>query len=157
MKQPARTLQRLAELGLQLPNDWRPRGLFAPARISGDLVFLSGQICECDGKVVLEGPVGDHTTTLAARDAARVCLLNLLYRLQEVCGDLDRVAQIVRVGGYVNCIPGYPDAPKVIDGASELLIELYGEAGQHARTAIGVTGLPGNAAVEVDAIVRLAP
>ena len=155
MNQQSRILQHLEDLGLALPRDWQPRGMFLPARITGDMVFLSGQICEWDGRIVMEGPVGDSASLDAARDAARICTLNLLYRLEQACGNLDRVKEIVRVGGYVNCVPGFADSPKVIDGASELLIQLFGESGQHARTAIGVAGLPGNAAVEVDAIVRL--
>ena len=91
-----------------------------------------------------------------ARKAAQVCALNLLYRLREACdGDLDRVDGILRLGGFVNCAPGFGATPAVIDGATEVFIELFGDAGWHARTAVGVCGLPGNAAVEVDAVVRL--
>jgi enamine deaminase RidA (YjgF/YER057c/UK114 family) len=92
----------------------------------------------------------------AARKAAEVCALNLLYRLREAAeGDLDRVECILRLGGFVNCASGFPQSPKVIDGATEIFIALFGEGGWHARTAVGVAGLPGNAAVEVDAVVRL--
>ncbi len=151
----SRSERKLAELGLALPEPWRPRGLFLPWRRTGDLIYLSGQICERDGAVVVSGPVGDSVTVEAARAAAEICVLNLLYCLKQACGDLDNVAEIIRLGGFVNCVPQFPDAPKVIDGASELLIALYGESGRHVRTAVGVTSLPGNAAVEVDAIVRL--
>jgi len=104
---------------------------------------------------VLEGPVGAAATVAQARDAVRICVLNLLHCLKLACDNLDNTAEFVRLGGFVNCVAGFPDSPKVIDGDSELLIEIFDEAGRHVRTAVGVAGLPGNAAVEVDAIVRL--
>lgn len=148
---------RLAELGLTLPPDWTPRGRFLPYRRDGSTVYLSGQINEWDGAVTLEGPVPNtEEAVLAARKAAEICALNLLYRLREaVDGDLDRVDCILRLGGFVNCDPGFPHSPKVIDGATEIFLALFGENGWHARTAVGVAGLPGNAAVEVDAIIRV--
>lgn len=147
--------KRLKTFGLALPSPWTPRGMFLPWRRAGSLVYLSGQICEWEGRIVFEGPVGVNTGLEQAREAARICALNLLYCLKQACNNLDHVAEIVRLGGFVNCVPQFPDAPKVIDGASELFIGLYGDAGRHVRTAVGVNGLPGNAAVEVDAIVRL--
>lgn len=149
--------EKLAAMGLALPPDWTPRGQFLPFRRDGDTVYLSGQICEWEGKVTHAGPVGvDAESIAAARSAAQICALNLLYRLREACdGDLDRVECILRLGGFVNCVPGFADSPAVINGATELFVELFGDAGWHARTAIGVAGLPGNAAVEVDAVVRL--
>ena len=146
---------KLKKLGLSLPPPWTPRGLFEPWRKAGALVYLSGQICEWNGKVVLEGPVGGAVSVEQARDAARVCALNLLHCLKMACGGFDDVVEFVRLGGFVNCVPGFPDSPKVINGASELIIDLFGEAGRHVRTAVGVAGLPGNAAVEIDAIVRI--
>jgi enamine deaminase RidA (YjgF/YER057c/UK114 family) len=150
-------IRKLAALGLALPPDWQPRGRFLPWRRDGSVVYLSGQICEWDGQVTLTGPVEDSPAGIeAARKAAEVCALNLLYRLRDAAdGDLDRVDCILRLGGFLNCVPGFPQSPKVIDGATELFIALYGDAGWHARTAVGVAGLPGNAAVEVDAVVRL--
>jgi enamine deaminase RidA (YjgF/YER057c/UK114 family) len=151
--------QRLAELGLQLPPDWTPRGQFLPFRRDGLIVYLSGQICEWDGAVTHEGPVVDTAQAIEdARVAAQVCALNLLYRLRAACdGDLDRVDVILRLGGFVNCMSGFPHSPAVINGATELFIAVFGDQGWHARTAVGVCGLPGNAAVEVDAVVRLKP
>lgn len=149
---------RMKELGLELPPPSQPRGMFLPFRRDGSLVFLSGQICEWGGAVTLAGPVGDGGVRVeeAAR-AARVCALRLLYGLRLACdGDLDRVTQVVRLGGFVNCVPGFAWSPLVINGASEVFIDLFGEAGRHARTAVGVCGLPGNAAVEVDAVVAIA-
>ena len=147
---------RLARMGLALPKPWMPRGNFLPYRRDGATVFLSGQICEWEGSVVLEGPVGGASTTDAAHDAARVCALNLLYALKLACdGDLDRVEKVIRLGGYVNCVSGFPGSPAVINGATDVFIGVFGEAGRHCRTAVGVAGLPGNAAVEVDAIIRI--
>lgn len=148
---------KLAELGLSLPPDWAPRGSFLPFRRDGSTVYLSGQINEWDGAVTLEGPVPDTETGIAeARKAAQVCALNLLYRLREATGgDLDQVDCVLRLGGFVNCLSGFPQSPKVIDGATEVFVALFGASGWHARTAIGVSGLPGNAAVEVDAVIRL--
>lgn len=148
---------KLAELGLSLPPDWAPRGRFLPFRRDGATVYLSGQINEWDGAVTLEGPVPDTKAGIAAaRKAAEVCALNLLYRLREAAeGDLDRVDCVLRLGGFVNCLSGFPQSPKVIDGATEVFVALFGDDGWHARTAVGVSGLPGNAAVEVDAIMRL--
>jgi enamine deaminase RidA (YjgF/YER057c/UK114 family) len=149
--------QRLAALGLELPPDWTPRGQFLPFRKDGAVVYLSGQICEWAGEVTHVGRVLDTPAAIeTAREAAKICALNLIHRLREACeGDLDRVDAILRLGGFVNCLSGFPSSPAVIDGATEVFIALFGEAGWHARTAVGVAGLPGNASVEVDAVVRL--
>jgi len=148
---------RLHALGLELPADWMPRGQFLPYRRDGATVYLSGQICEWNGEVTHSGPVEDTPMAIErAKAAASVCALNLLYRLREACdGDLDRVECILKLGGFVNCQSGFASSPAVIDGATEIFIALFGETGWHARTAVGVAGLPGNASVEVDAIVRV--
>lgn len=157
---------RLAALGLALPDACQPRGAFLPYRKSGDLIFMAGQIAEWNGATPYVGPVlGDGQTAPAGlrtvdlatgRKAAEVCALNLLFHLKAAVGDLDRVKAVVRLGGFVQCLFGFAQSPQVINGASDLLIELYGEAGRHARTAVGVAGLPANASVEVDAIFSLA-
>lgn len=149
--------KRLQGLGLELPADWIPRGQFLPFRRDGEVVYLSGQICEWAGEVTHIGPVLDTPDGIAdAQAAAQVCALNLLYRLREACeGNLDRVDTILRLGGFVSCESGFANSPAVINAASELFIAVFGEEGWHARTAVGVSGLPGNALVEVDAIVRL--
>lgn len=149
--------QRLQELGLALPPPWTPRGRFVPFRRDGRLVFLSGQVCEWDGQVTCAGPVGPGGVDIAtAQAAARVCALNLLYTLRMACdGDLDRVDAVLRLGGFVNCLSGFGDSPAVINGATDVFVDVFGEAGCHARTAVGVSGLPGNASVEVDAVVAL--
>jgi enamine deaminase RidA (YjgF/YER057c/UK114 family) len=149
--------RKMQELGWEMPPDWTPRGQFVPFRRDGAVVYLSGQICERDGAVTHTGPVEDTPEDLArGQDAARVCALNLLYRLRAACeGDLDRVDCILRLGGFVNCMSGFPSSPAVINGATEVFVTLFGDRGWHARTAVGVSGLPGNASVEVDAVVRL--
>ncbi|MEP0521085.1 MAG: RidA family protein [Hyphomicrobiales bacterium] len=149
--------QKMAALGLKFPPDWEPRGQFLPYRLDGSLVYLSGQICEWGGTVTHTGPVVDTPKGLDdAQAAAKVCALNLIYRLREACeGDLDRVDCILRLGGFVNCQSGFPNSPVVINGATKVFIELFGDSGWHARTAVGVSGLPANASVEVDAIVKL--
>jgi enamine deaminase RidA (YjgF/YER057c/UK114 family) len=158
---------RLAALGLSLPERCDPRGNFLPFERAGSLVFMAGQICEWNGGVPFTGPVrgGDETadeaeTSLSleeGRRAAEICALNLLFHLRSACdGDLDRVTSVVRVGGFVNCRFGFDKSPAVINGASDLLIALYGDAGRHARTAVGVAGLPANASVEVDAVFEIA-
>ena len=148
---------RLTEMGLALPPDWTPRGQFLPFRKDGTTVYLSGQICEWDGSVTHMGPVEDTPEGIeTARKAAQICALNLLYRLREACdGDLDLVDVMLRLGGFVNCASGFGQSPAVINGATELFVALFGDSGWHARTAVGVSGLPGNAMVDVDAIVRL--
>lgn len=147
---------RLKAAGLSLPDPWTPRGNFLPFRKFGNLVYMSGQICEWNGEIACHGPVGENCSLDEGRNAAQVCALNLLYHLKTACdGDLGRVSAIIRVGGFVNCPDNFKDSPYVINGASDLFIDLFGEAGPHARTAVGVRGLPGGAAVEVDMIVAI--
>ena len=147
---------RLASLGIELPTRPTPVASFLPFRVSHGLVFLAGQTCERDGRVQYTGQVGSDLDVETGKRAARACALNLLAALRESCeGDLDRVARCLRVGGFVQAAAGFPRVPQVIDGASELFIALWGDAGHHARTAVGVATLPQNAAVEVDAIFEL--
>ncbi len=150
--------QRLKELGLVLPPPWTARGAFLPFRREGLVVYLSGQICEWDGRVTCVGPVGPGGVDIAtAQAAAKICALNLLYTIRLACdGDLDRVSAVLRLGGFVNCQSGFGDSPAVINAATQVFIDVFGDAGRHARTAVGVAGLPGNASVEVDAVVALA-
>jgi enamine deaminase RidA (YjgF/YER057c/UK114 family) len=147
---------KLSSMGLSLPVRPTPIANFLPFRVAGTTVYLAGQTCEQDGRVVHSGQVGDELSLEMAREAAQLCALNLLSSLREACGGrLDRVARCLRVGGFVQAKPGFPRVPAVIDGASELFIALWGENGRHARTAVGVATLPQNAAVEVDAIFEL--
>lgn len=146
---------RLTAMGLSLPTDAPSRALFLPGKISGNLLFLSGQICEWDGKPQYFGPVGADFDLDEGRAAARMCALNLLWSIRAVAGSLSRVSQVIRVGGFVAAPPGYGAGPFIIDGASQLFIDLWGEAGRHARTAVNVASLPANALVEVEAVVEL--
>ncbi|TGN37898.1 RidA family protein [Paracoccus liaowanqingii] len=146
---------RLAALGLALPPSAPSRALFLPGKITGNLLFLSGQICEWEGVPRYLGPVGPCFDRAQGQEAARMCALNLLYSIRAVAGSLSRVAQVVRVGGFVAAPPGYGEGPFVVDGASQLFIDLWGDAGRHARTAVNVASLPANALVEIEAVVEL--
>jgi len=144
---------RLADMGLSLPERCLPRGDFLPWSRSGRTVYLAGQICEWNGDVMRTGIVGDTVTLEEGESAAEICALNLLFHLKAACGgDLGRVTRCLRVGAFVNAARGFPHSPKVANGASELFISLWGDRGRHARTAVGVSTLPMNACVEVDAI-----
>ncbi|KMK68460.1 RidA family protein [Puniceibacterium sp. IMCC21224] len=146
---------RLAELGLELPPSAPSRALFLPGKITGNLLFLSGQICEWEGVPKYFGPVGAGFDITTGQAAAQMCALNLLYSIKAVAGSLSAVSQIVRLGGFVASDPGYPDGPMIVNGASRLFIDLWGDAGRHVRTAVNVAALPANALVEVEATVEL--
>ena len=148
--------QKLSELGLTLPPVPQPRGSFKPYSRSGSLVFLAGQICEWNGEVRYTGRVGETIDLPTGQKAAELCALNLLALLSlALDGDLDRVVCCHRLGGFVLARPDYPDVPKVINGASDLMFALFGESGRHARTSVGVANLPANASVEVDGIFEV--
>lgn len=146
---------KLAEMGLELPPDCPPRASFLKYRIWNGLLFLSGQICEWNGTPRWTGPVTEDMPLEEAQKAAQLCALNLLFCAREALGSLDRVSQVIRLGGFVNAPPGFGNGPAVINGASDLFIALYGDAGRHARTAVCVSSLPVNASVEVDAILAV--
>lgn len=147
---------KLAELGLSLPRRPTPIASFIPYRVVHGLAYLSGQTCERDGQLPWTGQASVDFDLEAGQKAAEACALNLLAALREACdGDWARVVRCIRVGGFVQAPAGYPDVPRIIDGASTLFIVLFGEAGRHARTAIGVATLPRNAAVEVEAIFEI--
>ena len=146
---------KLAELGLTLPEAALPVAAYVPAVRTGNLVFTAGQLPLVDGKIPFVGKVGSDVTPEQAKDMAQVCAINALAAISLVA-DIDQIERIVRVGGFVNGIPGFVAIPAVINGASELLIKLFGEVnGKHARTAIGVAELPLNAPVEVEMVVQL--
>jgi enamine deaminase RidA (YjgF/YER057c/UK114 family) len=146
---------KLAQLGLTLPEAAAPVAAYVPAVRTGNLVFTAGQLPLVDGKIPFVGKVGSDVTPEQAKDMAQVCALNALAAISLVA-DIDQIEKIVRVGGFVNGIPGFVAIPAVINGASELLINLFGEVnGKHARTAIGVAELPLNAPVEVEMVVQL--
>jgi enamine deaminase RidA (YjgF/YER057c/UK114 family) len=148
-----RILAELGARGLELPASCAPRGRFLPWTRSRGTIYLAGQICEWNGDVRYRGAVGQAVSIDDAIRAAEICALNLLFHLRAACdGDLARVVRCLRVGAFVNAEPGFSDSPKVANGASDLFIALWGEVGRHARTAVGVSALPMNAAVEIDAI-----
>ncbi|MGJ3230346.1 MAG: RidA family protein [Oceanicaulis sp.] len=147
---------RLADLGIVLPEAAAPVANYVPFQKSGGQVHVSGQISlGPDGLVT--GRLGADLDLEAGQAAARLCAINLIAQLKKACGgDLSRVKQIVKLGGFVNADPAFVDIPKVVNGASDLMVEVFGEAGRHARSAVGVAVLPLNAAVEVDAVVEIA-
>jgi enamine deaminase RidA (YjgF/YER057c/UK114 family) len=146
---------KLAELGLTLPVAAAPVAAYVPAVRTGNLVFTAGQLPLVDGKIQFIGKVGSDVTPEQAKDMAQICALNALAAISMVA-DIDQIERVVRVGGFVNGVPGFVAIPQVINGASELLIKLFGEVnGKHARTAIGVAELPLNAPVEVEMVVQL--
>ena len=146
---------KLAGLGITLPNPPPPGGNYLPFRIEGKFLHLPGAIASRDGKVQFAGKVGAELTIEQGYEAARLCALNLLACAKLALGDLDRIDHVVSVNGYVNCVAGFPDSPKVINGASDLLVALLGDAGRHVRAAVGVAGLPVDSAVEVQMLVAL--
>ena len=147
--------EKLAALGLTLPTVAAPVAAYVPAVKTGNLVFTAGQLPVLDGKLVLTGKVGSDVTPEDAKKMAEICALNALAAISLVA-DIDQIEKIVRVGGFVNGVPGFVAIPAVINGASELLIKLFGDVnGKHARTAVGVAELPLNAPVEVEMVVQL--
>lgn len=150
-------LERLRSAGLELPRPPVAGGNYLPFRVAGDLVFLPGAISSWNGELRYRGKVGEALDVAGGYEAAKLCALNLLANLQAAIGDLGRVRQVVSVNGYVNGVAGFPDAPKVVNGASDLLVLLYGDAGRHVRAAVAVAGLPQDAAVEVQMVVQVHP
>lgn len=142
---------RLAELGITLPTPAVPVASYVPYVQSGNLLIVSGQITLEDGEVRYKGQLGVTMDVEEGYKAARVCAINLLAQVRAACdGDLDRVRRVVRLGGFVNAAPDFGDHPKVINGASDLMAEVFGDAGQHARAAVGCSSLPLGIAVEVE-------
>jgi len=153
---PGKIDQRLAELKLELPNPASPMANYVPAVRSGNLLFLSGQICQWNGERRFVGKLGGEVSIEQGKEAAKLCGLNLLAQAKRALdGDLDRVVRVVRVGGFVNAVPEFVDQPQVVNGASDLMVAVFGDAGRHARTAVGVGSLPGGAAVEIDAVLEV--
>ena len=154
---PADVEARLARLGLTLPDAPSPAANYVPFAIAQGLIFIAGQAPVLDGKYQSVGKVGAEVTLEAARAAARLCGLNVLAQVKAaVVGDWSRVKGCVRVCGYVSSAPGFFDQPKVLDGASDLMVQALGDAGKHARSALGVFALRGNVPVVIDAVFELA-
>jgi enamine deaminase RidA (YjgF/YER057c/UK114 family) len=151
----ATTSERLRELGITLPQVSAPAGSYVPARRTGDLVFTAGQVPFVDGKLAAFGKVGDGISTEQAQELARICALNALAAVDALVG-IDNVTGVVKVVGFVASAPGFTDQPEVVNGASDVLGEIFGEAGGHARSAVGVAELPRGVPVEVELVVEVA-
>ncbi|WP_079166917.1 RidA family protein [Streptomyces oceani] len=151
-----RVTSRLAELGMTLPQVPAPAGVYVPALRSGPYVYTSGQVPLVEGKLLTAGKVGAEVTPERAKELAGVCALNALAAVTSVVDDLDRIAQVVKVTGFVASAPDFTAQPGVINGASELLGEVLGDRGVHARSAVGVAALPLDSPVEVEIQVELA-
>lgn len=147
---------RLKELGITVPEGVAPAGNYVPAVRSGNLVFVAGQIPLEGGKPQFIGKLGREFQVEDGQKAARLCAINIVSQLRAALGgDLDKVKRIVRVGGFVNAVPDFTDQPQVVNGASDLLVQIFGEAGKHARAAVGVSSLPRGVAVEVEAVAEV--
>ena len=145
---------KLQEFGLILPPPAAPAGSYVPYRINGNTLILSGVLAMRDGVVTHAGQVGKEQTVESGNAAAQVCALNTLAAIKGALGRLDRVKEFLFVSGFVNGVAGFAESPQVINGASDLFVKLYGEAGKHARAAVAVAGLPRNATVEIQVTVR---
>jgi enamine deaminase RidA (YjgF/YER057c/UK114 family) len=148
---------KLTEMGLSLPKAPEPVATYLPAVQVGDLLFLSGTTCYQDGKFLYTGRVGAELTLEQGYLAARQTALNLLSVIKTALGDLDRVERVVKLNGYVNSALEFDRQPEVINGASDLLVKVFGERGRHARTSIGVNVLPGNIPVEIEMVLQVSP
>jgi enamine deaminase RidA (YjgF/YER057c/UK114 family) len=146
---------KLAALGLALPPAPPPAGSYVPTVRTGNLLYCAGTICSLDGQMTHTGQVGREQTVQTGYESARICTLNALANLKAATGSLDRVARVVMVTGFVNAINGFADSPAVINGASDLLVSVFGEAGKHARAAVAVCGLPKGSTTEVQIVVEL--
>jgi enamine deaminase RidA (YjgF/YER057c/UK114 family) len=148
---------RLKQLGIALPAAGAPAANYVPTVQSGNLVFIAGQITLDNGKREFIGKLGREYNVAEGQKAARLCALNIVAHLKNACGgDLDRVKRCVRLGGFVNAVPEFLDHPQVVNGASDLMVEVFGEAGKHARAAVGVGSLPFGVAVEVEGVFEIA-
>lgn len=149
--------KRLAELGITLPPAPSPSANYVPYVRAGTLLTVSGQICYgADGKLAAKGRLGDGVSMEDGQKAARACALNVLAQVKAAVGDLDNVKRVVRLGGFINSAPGFTDGPKVMNGASDLMVEVFGDKGRHARSTVGVAALPADAAVEVEGLFEVA-
>lgn len=150
--------KRLNELGIILPNPASPAANYVPFIVTNNLVFIAGQIPFWNGDILHIGKVGAEISVEEAIKSARVCGLNLLAQVKEACeGDLDRVNKCVKIGVFVNCVDSFQQQPQIANGVSDLMVEVFGEAGRHARFAVGTNALPRNCATESDAVFEISP
>lgn len=146
---------RLKEMNIELPPVGEPRFSYIPCNRTGNLLYLSGQDCRINGVLMYEGKVGSDLTIEQGQEAARQVIINCLAVMKSYLGDLDRVVKIVKLLGFVNSAPGFGDQPYIMNGASNLLIDVFGESGRHARSAIGTSDLPFHTPVEIELIVEI--
>ena len=146
---------RLKALGLALPEAKAAIGTYVPFVHLGGQLMISGQLPMKDGAIAIAGTLGDGVDVAQGQEAARLCALNILAQAKAALGDFDRIAQLMRLNGFVNAAPGFADHPKVINGASDLMVEILGDKGRHTRIAVGCSSLPLNAAVEIDAVFAI--
>jgi len=148
--------KKLASLGVTLPTPASPIANYVPFVRSGNMLVVSGQICfGADGQLVAKGQLGGSVSLENGQQAARACAINLLAHVKSALGDLDKVARVVRLGGFINSAPGFTDGPKVMNGASDLMVNVFGDKGRHARSTVGVAALPADAAVEVEGLFEV--
>jgi enamine deaminase RidA (YjgF/YER057c/UK114 family) len=147
---------KLNELGITLPKAAAPVANYVPFVRSGNLLIVSGQLCfDNDSKLVAKGQLGGPVSIEQGQKAARACALNCIAVAQLALGDLDKIKRVVRLGGFINSTPGFADAAKVMNGASDVMVEIFGDAGRHARSTVGVSSLPLDPAVEVEAMFEV--
>jgi enamine deaminase RidA (YjgF/YER057c/UK114 family) len=148
--------QKLSELGVTLHEPKSPLANYVGFVRTGNLLFVSGQVCiDADGELIAKGKLGAGVTIEQGQAAARGCGVNLLAQIKAALGDLDKVVRVVRLGGFVNATPDFVDGPKVLNGASDLMVAAFGDKGRHARTTVGVASLPRDAAVEVEGVFEV--
>jgi enamine deaminase RidA (YjgF/YER057c/UK114 family) len=147
---------RLSELGISLPSPTTPIANYVPFVVSGTLVVVSGQLPMLDGQLACAGKLGANVSIEQGQHAARQCLINVLVHLKAACGgDLDRVVRVVRLGGFIACVPEFTQHALVMNGASDVAVAVFGERGRHARSTIGVPSLPNDGAVEVEGLFEI--
>jgi enamine deaminase RidA (YjgF/YER057c/UK114 family) len=152
----AQVEKKLADLGIILPTPAAPVANYVPFVRTGSLLFVSGQVSlGVDGKLVAKGKLGGPVSVENGQKAARACAVNLLAQVKAAVGDLDKVVRVIRLGGFINSEPSFLEGPKVMNGASDLMVEVFGDKGRHARTTVGVAALPGDAAVEVEGLFEV--
>ena len=148
--------KKLTELGITLPTPAAPIANYVGFVRTGSLLFVSGQIClDATGKLVAKGKLGGGVSVEDGNKAARTCAINLFAQIKAALGDLDKVSRVVRLGGFINSVPSFLDGPKVMNGASDLMVAVFGDKGRHARTTVGVSVLPLDAAVEVEGLFEI--
>ena len=145
---------KLKELSIEIPIPPSPAGSYIPVVTTGNLAFVSGQIPMKDGKIIFEGKVPEKQSVDSAKVAARICIINGLSQLKTNLGSLDKITKFVRISGFVNSSPDFTEQPRVINAASDLLVEIFGDMAKHSRIAVGVSSLPLNSTVEIDMIVE---